>query len=266
MDHPTPTKVIWLSDLHFTHNGLVQGHDPRVRLDHAISHINDLHDDADFCVISGDMVNRGTEQDYTALAAQLQALKIPYFPMTGNHDNRLLFRQSFAMPSTLMDEFVQYSHRTKDGLFLCLDTLKSGADAGELCDIRLAWLRNQLDAAGESPVYIFMHHPPGPLGLPMQDQDCLENADVFLDVITAYPCVKHLLIGHVHRPITGTIRGIPFATMRSVLYQAPAPRPAWDWSTFHPSAEAPSLGVLTISNGNLILQYEQFCAAETGVQ
>ncbi len=50
--------------------------------------------------------------------------------------------------------------------------------------------------------------------------------------------------------------------MRSVLYQAPAPRPEWDWESFHPSEEAPNIGVMTISNADVNLQYEQFCRFE----
>lgn len=258
-------KIIWMSDPHFTAQGDVLGHDPRARLDAAIAHVNANHADSDFCVISGDMVNRGTRPDYLAVSEALSALQVPLLPMVGNHDDRPFFREVFALPDTSMAKFVQYSIDTPDGLILCLDTQKTGADAGDFCATRSDWLRDTLQHACDKPVYIFLHHPPMALGLPMQDQSRMENGPAFLDLLTMFPNIRHLFIGHVHRPVTGTVRGIPFATMRSVLYQAPPPRPDWTWKTFIPAAEAPNLGILMIKNGDVTLQYQQFCDYRTGV-
>jgi len=258
-------KVIWMSDLHFVHEGTVLGYNPRVRLRMAIDHINAHHADAEMCIISGDLVNRGTSADYAALAQELERLSVPYYPMVGNHDDRALLRTHLPIPETTQPEFVQYSLETPVADLLCLDTQCVGQDAGESCDRRSDWLRSALRDAGAKPVYIFMHHPPMALGLPMQDLDCMRDGERFLDLISAFQSVRHLFIGHVHRPITGVVRGIPYATMRSVLYQAPPPQPAWDWDSFAPAREAPALGVLSLLEGDVALHYDQFCSFETGV-
>lgn len=259
------TKLIWMSDPHFVQEGDVLGHDPRIRLQAAIDHINAHHADAQLCVISGDMVNRGTRADYEGVKAKLEGLSIPYAPMVGNHDTRDLFRDVLPVPAASMADFVQYKVATPDGLIVCLDTLKAGSDAGELCDARREWLQDTLRDAGETPVFLFLHHPPMALGLPMQDTVNMEDGQAFLDLVTGFDCVKHLFIGHVHRPITGTIRGIPFATMRSVLYQAPPPRPDWNWDTFKPAMEAPNIGVVHLQGASVTLQYDQFCDYGLGV-
>lgn len=258
------TKLVWMSDLHFTLEGDVLGHDPRIRLEAAIDHINQHHSDALGCVISGDMVNRGTLADYQGLRARLDTLSIPYFPMVGNHDTRDTFRQALPLPATCMSEFIQYTLPISYGLIVCLDTQKSGVDAGEFCEYRRAWLHETLSQAKGTPTFLFMHHPPMPLGLPMQDTDNLEQGQALLDLISGYSCVKYMFIGHVHRPISGAIAGIPFSTMRSVLYQAPAPLPAWTWDTFKPGEEAPNIGLVQIDGASVTLHYEQFCAYETG--
>ena len=103
------------------------------------------------------------------------------------------------------------------------------------------------------------------LGLPMQDTENLVDSDALLDLLAAHSNVKHLFLGHVHRPVVGSIRNIPFATMSSVLFQAPAPLPAWDWQSFKPAEEAPSIGVLTIENTDVSLQYVQFCQVDDGL-
>lgn len=258
-------KLIWLSDLHFVAEGEVLGHDPRVRQNAAVGYINAHHADASHCVVSGDLVNRGTVADYAGLAELLGGLTIPVLPMVGNHDDRARLRAALPLPESCMAEFVQYAVETPEGLIICLDTQKAGSDAGEFCTERGEWLRCVLLEASGTPAYVFMHHPPMKLGLPMQDTDSLEQGDGFLDLVTGHSNVKHLFIGHVHRPITDTVRGIPFATMRSVLYQAPAPVPAWDWDSFAPGKEAPNLGVLTMDELGVNLQYVQFCAYAEGV-
>lgn len=254
-----------MSDLHFSQEGEVQGHDPRVRLQAAIDHINNHHTDAEMCIISGDMVNRNARSDYEGLQAKLKTLSVPYLPMVGNHDDRDLFRDVLSLPKTCMENFVQYKQAVTEGVVICLDTLKIGSDAGELCKARREWLCAALTEAANSSVFIFMHHPPMSLGLPMQDTENMENGQALLDLIYEFNSVKYLFIGHVHRPITGSIGGIPFSTMRSVLHQAPPPRPEWTWDTFKPSIEAPNIGIIQLASASVNLQYEQFCEYRLGV-
>jgi 3',5'-cyclic AMP phosphodiesterase CpdA len=257
-------KAIWMSDLHFAAKGDVQGHDPKARLSAAVEHVTAHHSDSAFCIISGDLVNRGSPEDYNALKPYLDDLPCPYYPMAGNHDDRALIKATFDLPADSMDEFIQYSVQTTHGLILCLDTQKTGSDAGEFCSVRTEWLLQKLEAAPDTPVFLFMHHPPMSLGLPMQDTDRLEDSSAFLNLIAQYSNVQYLFIGHVHRPITGTIQGIPYATMRSVLYQAPAPKPDWDWNSFQPTHEAPNLGVITLNDAGVCLHYTQFCGYKVG--
>ena len=259
------TKIVWMSDLHFAARGLVLGHDPRVRLDLAVAHINAHHADANYCVISGDLVNRGIDTDYMALKSSLERLVVPWLPMVGNHDDRELVKNLLPVPENAMAGFIQYTVHTDQVLLLCLDTQLTGRDAGSFCQARQEWLHRVLTDNKNKPALIFMHHPPMALGLPMQDQDQLLDGEAFLDVASAFPETRQLCIGHVHRPVTGNIRGIAFATMRSVLYQAPPPTPAWDWDTFSPGKESPAIGVISIDHGDVRLQYDQFCRYEDGV-
>ena len=133
------------------------------------------------------------------------------------------------------------------------------------CKTRQGWLDDLLSRNDDRPAYIFMHHPPLALGLPMQDEIMLEDADAFLNVVCRHKNVKHLFMGHVHRPTCGTVHGIPFATLGALSFQAPAPRPSWDWDSFKPPREAPQYGVLELSNANATLQYTQFCDFDLGM-
>jgi 3',5'-cyclic AMP phosphodiesterase CpdA len=98
----------------------------------------------------------------------------------------------------------------------------------------------------------------------MLDPDNLQNGAQLLELLSRYPNVAMILAGHVHRPIAGVAQGIPFQTQRAVLYQAPAPVPAWDWDSFAPPREAPGLGVVSLKNGQVTVQDLQFCPYEQG--
>ncbi len=257
-------KTIWMSDPHYVDEGHVLGHDPHIRTQAAIDYVMTHHSDAQHCIISGDMVNDPTPENYTAIASYFKKLPMPVFPMVGNHDDRALLRASFALPDTCMDDFIQYKIPTKAGVVICLDTLDPGVSSGAFCAERMAWLEGALKAVADTRVYLFMHHPPLSLGLPLQDAEKMVDGDAFLDLVSGYSCVKHMFIGHVHRAVSGTVRGIPYATMRSLLFQAPAIQADWTDEIFMPAKAAPHLGVLEMDGADVRLQYAQFCAFETG--
>ena len=98
----------------------------------------------------------------------------------------------------------------------------------------------------------------------MQDQDRLADANAFLRVVKEANLPLQICAGHVHRPTCGLVDGIPFATMRSALYQAPPPYPAWDWDNFAPAPEAPALGVISARGGSITIQFEEFCSYSHG--
>ena len=179
----------------------------------------------------------------------------------GNHDTRDAFTCGLPLPPDRLDGFVQFAISLADVRLLCLDTLKPGSAAGEICAARLAWVEAQLRAHPDDPTLVFLHHPPMALGLPMQDIDRLENGVALLDLLAAIGNVRFIGAGHVHRPVCGSVRGISFATMRSVLMQAPPPRPAWDWGSFAPADEAPAFGVIDANGDDVNLQYIEFLRA-----
>jgi len=257
-------KLFWLAVTHFDTGGGVLGYDAAARLEAAIDHINDHHGDAEFGVITGDLVERGSAEQYVALKSRLDRLRCRTLLIPGNHDDRASLKATFEMPSGCMDGFVQYAVRTGEGSLVFLDTLKAGESSGAFCAARAKWLSAMLDSLADVPAFLFMHHPPMRLGLPMQDSERLEDGESFLELLSGRRNVRHLFIGHVHRPVCGTVSGVPFATMRSALYQAPPPRPDWDWDGFAPAPEAPNLGVVTIKDGDVTLQYIPFCGHEAG--
>jgi 3',5'-cyclic AMP phosphodiesterase CpdA len=216
-------KFIHISDTHFVPPGqTLHGLDPRERFDACVADINLHHQDAELCVITGDLAQSGRPEAYGALSQSLAALRIPVHLMRGNHDGRGPLLAAFPNLPTDPDGYVQSGFETIAGRFLLLDTVEEGRGWGSYCKKRLGWLKNQLDLAAGRPIYLFTHHPPFPVGLPSVDRLGLGADGARIgEVLAPYDNIRHLFIGHVHRPIAGSWQGIPYSIIRGTNHQVP---------------------------------------------
>jgi 3',5'-cyclic AMP phosphodiesterase CpdA len=171
-------------------------------------------------VITGDLAHRGEVGAYALLREHLARLAMPVWLIVGNHDLRANLRAVFADAPRDGDGFVQCVVNTPVGLFILLDTLEEGQNWGSFCARRRAWLQAALRSAQQSPVFLFMHHPPFDCGIPCLDRIGLRDGAAFAETLRGHP-VRHLFFGHYHRPVTGSWRGIPFSTMRGTNHQVP---------------------------------------------
>ena len=257
-------KVVQLSDLHLTAGGEpLFGSSPRERLELAIDSILQSHADADFCLLTGDLADAGSEAAYAALANALRRLPMPAYLLPGNHDSRAALRRQF--PQLPADgEFMQAVIDSPTGRFLLLDTVEAGAPWGSYCAERQEWLARQLAAAGDLPLYVAMHHPPLVLGIPSMDQFALRDTESFWSVIAPYRTrIRHLFFGHLHRPIGGSWRGIPFSCTASPNHQV-----ALDLATLRgdevPGCREPAgYAVILIDADSVIVHHQQLFNGET---
>ncbi|MDD9877171.1 MAG: phosphodiesterase [Magnetovibrio sp.] len=254
-------KFIQITDTHLVPPGKqLHGLDPRARLDACVADINAHHADAEFCVITGDLVHAGQPEAYEDLRECLAALDMPYHLLIGNHDNRQNFREAF--PETPCDEngFVQSVLETDAGPFILLDTVLEAAGKGEhwgaFCDRRANWLRSRLDEFAGQPVYVFMHHPSFELALPSMDNLKIREPNALEAALRDADNVRHLFFGHIHRPISGSWQGIPFSTLRSTNHQV-----AFDFGTVSPvpkSHEPPAYGVVFLTEESVVVHTHDF--------
>ena len=250
-------KLLQVTDTHLVEEGAtIYGIDPAARLEACVAHINAHHADARLCVLSGDLTNEGTPGAYRALKAILDRLEVPYHLMAGNHDDRATLAAAF--PDTPLDQngFVQYALETPAGRLLMLDTVKPGDHGGRFCQLRAAWLGERLAEAGNDPVYVFMHHPPFPIGLPSMDRMALDDPAPFAAAVAGRANIRHIFFGHVHRPVSGSWRGIAFSALPSTVHQV-----ALDLETVSPvpkTREPPAYGVILIEPERTLVHVSPF--------
>ena len=213
-------RFVQITDIHLVpHGQLLHGLDPVERFEKSIADINQYSDDLQFCVITGDLTDRGDIPSYQILREILQDLKIPYHLILGNHDRREAFLKIFPKVPQDSNGFVQYKIDLAEGLLIFLDTLDEGKNSGVYCERRGQWLRQHLHEAADRPVYLFMHHPPFNIGFPSLDRMKLDNAEDFADILGTNSNIRHLFIGHVHRPLSGSWRNIPFSALPGTNHQ-----------------------------------------------
>ncbi|MEO1532062.1 MAG: phosphodiesterase [Pseudomonadota bacterium] len=212
-------KLIQITDCHLVPEGeLLFESDPAKGLAAAIDSVIADHADADLVVFSGDLAHDGLPEAYAVLRRELARLPMPWQVLPGNHDKRE--EMLAGIPRLTADEngFLQ-TVREIGGLRLAfLDTVDPAVHSGAYCEGRRAWLAQALDASAGLPTYLFMHHPPMAIAMPRLDQYGLSEPDAFASVLEGHD-IRHIFFGHVHRPVSGSWRGIAFSSLPGTNHQ-----------------------------------------------
>ncbi len=188
----------------------------------AVEHLLALKPRPDVVVITGDLVEDGSKEEYECFAEILAPLKakIPVYVAPGNHDERAAMREVLrsAGHEYLPDgAHLQYQVDLGELRLVSLDTVVPGKPGGHLCEERLAWLDQTL-AESSKPTIVMQHHPPFLTGLVRMDGMGLSNADQGAAVISKHSHVQRVLSGHLHRSITTGFAGTVALTAPSCAH------------------------------------------------
>jgi len=214
-----------ISDLHVKQPGALAYRrvDTAACLARCIARLNALAPRPDAVIMTGDLVDCGSPEEYAHLKSLLATLDLPYYLLVGNHDARDALRDAFPERAELRagGAFVQYAVDVGALRVLALDSMVPGQSAGTLCDARLAWLEAQLGAARDKPVVIALHHPPFDCGIAHMDEIGLAPAaSTRLEALVAqHPNVERVICGHVHRPMFARFGGTIASAVPSPAHQ-----------------------------------------------
>lgn len=252
-------KFIHLTDTHIVAGaGDLYGTNPKTRLQQAVAHICAHQADADALVLTGDLTHIGDGDAYQQVCECLAPLPMPVYPILGNHDCRSVFKEHFKQVPSDAHGFIQYTRDFGDYRAIFLDTNKPGAHWGEFCELRAQWLRTQL-AATDRPVLLFMHHPFFPVGIGSMDTISLRDTAPFLSAIAGYQYqIKHIFFGHIHRPIFGSINGMPFSTLRGTNHQVALTLDEDAAADIIASHEPPQYAVVLLDEPRIVIHLEDF--------
>ena len=218
MSNPTNASPLFIAQLTDPHV-VVPGTDEELfvdnneRLASAVNKVNSESPRVSAVLATGDLTNWGHPAEYEALASLLQPLAVPVLPIPGNHDDRALMRAAFPdIP------WVDASHAswsmviegadTTSVRIVGLDSSIPDEPGAEFDAEREEWLRSTLRDQVDAPTILAIHHPPFITGIGWMDGSGFAGLDRLEAVLTEYP-VDQIVCGHLHRPITSSIAGIP---------------------------------------------------------
>lgn len=250
----TPFLLLQISDTHLGADW--HGVDPDECLLRAVEAILEMPQRADALVISGDLTQNGTPEEYARVRELVAPLDLEPHVLPGNHDLRGALREAFGLPG---DGEEHASHAVDLGplRLVCLDSIIPGAEAGALDEGRIEWLEATLAAEREQPTVLAMHHPPLSTAIPSFDAIGLapEWRQALAEVLARHPQVTRVIAGHVHRPIVAELAGravlsIPSTYLQAALTFEPAP--------IEMSADPPGFAIHALRDGALTSHVQTF--------
>jgi 3',5'-cyclic-AMP phosphodiesterase len=205
-------RIAQISDLHIKPpDTLAYGRvDTAKALERCVAALNEFRPAPDFVVISGDLADTPTSEEYDYLKRLLAPLKLPLAGIPGNHDSRELMRAAFpqadyALASGPLNQRIEIA-----GLDLVLlDSSVPGKPFGELEAPTLQWLEATLASSADRPALLFLHHPPFQTGIWHMDRQNLLNASDLAPIVRCHPRVQLIATGHVHRATFTMFAGVP---------------------------------------------------------
>src|ERR1700680_3263066 len=207
---PKPVRIAQISDLHIKSPGvLAYGRvDTAQALERCVAALNEFRPRPDLVVISGDLADTPTADEYQHLRRLLAKLQLPFVGIPGNHDSRELMRaafpQSYALASGPLNQRLELG-----GLDLVLlDSSVAGKPHGDLDAATLQWLEVTLASAADRPALLFLHHPPFKTGIWHMDRQNLLNAADLAPIVRRHARVQLIAPGHRHRATLAMFAGV----------------------------------------------------------
>jgi 3',5'-cyclic AMP phosphodiesterase CpdA len=213
-----PVLLAQLSDLHV--GAAWEGNDPLPRLERAIAAVRALPNPVDAVLVSGDLTDDGSEENYRLARRLLDSFEVPVYVLPGNHDDRARIRQAFDLPGD-GDEPVDYTAEVGELRLVVLDSSVPGQDPGGFDSEQLRRLDAELDRESERPTILAMHHPPLTTGVPEWDAINLVASErrALAEVVARHPQLRAIVGGHLHRVAASALAGCPVLSAPSTYLQ-----------------------------------------------
>lgn len=223
--------IAQLSDPHVRPAGTLYREvvDANAALAAAVAQVNALDPPADLVLLTGDLTETGTAEEYAAARAILAPLRAPLRAIPGNHDEREAFRRAFHDHPWLPASGPLHHVEASCGpvRVIALDVTLPGLHHGKADAAALDWLKAALAEAPERPTVVMMHQPPIACGVPYLDRYRCHGEAALAALLAHYPAVERVLCGHVHRSMLRRFGGTLLCTAPSTA-TAIALRPRGD--------------------------------------
>ncbi len=226
-------KYAWLSDIHI---GAPQAD---FDLQNVVNNINE-RDSLAFVIATGDIAEKGRNEELETAKNILGELNIPYLIIPGNHDTKWSESGLTKFKDLWDDDKFSYEINGQKHI-----GLRSGipwrGGGGHIDPEDLLWLQNELqNTSKDEEIYLYVHHP--------LDGD-VDNWFKVINILRDYN-VKGIFIGHGHSNKLLNFSGIPAAMGRSTLS-----RPKYaGYTIVNNTADSISLSEIQVDSAGTIIE------------
>ncbi|MGK0441507.1 MAG: Icc protein [Pseudohongiellaceae bacterium] len=191
--------------------------------------------ECDLLLATGDIANHASVAAYQRFDALTRHVAPDTLWLPGNHDDPDLMVQTLGEPLVKTAQLGAW-------LIIMLDSSAKGQVGGSFSEFELAFLKEQLEQAGDSYVLICLHHHPVDIGCAWLDEQRVTNAAAFFEILDSCEQVRGVAWGHVHQHIDTERNGVKLmATPSSCVQFAPGSdvfkldraAPGYRWLNLH---------------------------------
>jgi 3',5'-cyclic-AMP phosphodiesterase len=192
-------------------------------LEQAVLAVERLQPRPDLVLLTGDIVDTGTDEEYRYAREALERLTLPLLLLPGNHDDRAGCRKYLIrwMGEVGPGEWLAYVVDRFPLRIIALDSVIPRQGRGRLGEEQLRWLEAQLGGGPDRPTLLAMHHPPFEVGIGFMDQLGLIDRDDLSWLLGQHAQVVGVVSGHIHRTIVGRVGPVVALTAPSTAHQIP---------------------------------------------
>lgn len=210
-------KLIQITDTHILDDGApsFNDFDTSASLLKIIDKIKTDEAEADFILLTGDLVHEATSTSYQKLAAHLSSLTFPVYCLPGNHDELQLMNEVMAENGCHVNKII----KTEQWAIILLNTCLIGEHSGELSESELNFLHKSLEENTNKHCLIALHHHPVSIHSSWMDSMPLINADRFLEITDQFDHVRGMIWGHIHQEFATSRKGVTLLGSPSTCLQ-----------------------------------------------
>ncbi|MEO0437038.1 MAG: 3',5'-cyclic-AMP phosphodiesterase [Pseudomonadota bacterium] len=210
-------RILQITDMHLTAypGGKLLGLDTDYSLKAVLDLIKDERGVADLVLATGDLADAGVAGAYRRAIDYFSQVATNQAWLPGNHDDVDVMREIGGQERTAGEI------RVGNWQILLLNSQVPGEVDGRLGEAELARLENALANGAEENLHslVCLHHHPISIGCDWLDQQIVEDADSFFEVIDRFPNVRCILWGHVHQEVHTTRGAIDLLCAPSTCIQ-----------------------------------------------
>ncbi len=193
-------KYAWITDTHIGSLGA------EANLESVINNINNRKDVA-FVVVTGDISEKGRDEELESAKSILDSLTVPYYVIPGNHDTKWSESGCLKFKELWKDDKFAFNFKGVENIGMNSGIPWQGG-GGHFAVEDLPWLDSVLTATPRNEQIIFYAHNP-------LDGD-IDNWFDVTNRLRNYN-IKAILVGHGHEDKLLNFGGIPAAMGRSTL-------------------------------------------------